>query len=117
MANPKGVIGYQIHGFAGALVATLGIFLPSFIFVIILNPIVPKLRKSQLTSCFLDAVNISAVAIMIAVMLKMGGEIMLSWKAALIGLVSVILIFWVKKLGSGWIVAIGAVTGYLLSYL
>lgn len=110
-------IGYQIHGFAGALVATLGIILPSFIFVFILNPIVPRLRKSQITSCFLDAVNISAVAIMISVLLKMGGEIMLDWKAIPIFLLSIILLFWVKKLGSGWVIAIGAVLGYLNSYL
>ena len=110
-------IGYQIQGLAGAVLATLGIFLPSFIFVLILNPIVPKLRKSRLTSCFLDAVNISAVAVMISVLLKLGSQVMLDWKAVLIGLVSVILIFGVKKIGSGWVIAIGAVAGYLLSFV
>jgi len=110
-------IGYQIQGFTGALLATLGIFLPSFLFVLILNPIVPKLRESQLTASFLDAVNISAVAIMVGVVIKMGGEILLDWKSVTIGVLSAGLVFGVRKLGSGWVIAIGAVAGYLLSYL
>ena len=107
-------IGYQLNGFIGALVATAGIFLPSFIFVLILNPIVPKLRKSQLTASFLDAVNISAVAIMLAVVAKMGIEIVPEWRAAVITILSFGLVFAVKKLSSGWIILIGAMSGYLL---
>lgn len=99
-------IGYQIQGFTGALLATLGIFLPSFIFVLILNPVVPKLRNSKLTADFLDAVNISAVAIMIAVVIKMGGEILLDWKAVFIGLESAVLVFGVKRLGPGWVIGL-----------
>jgi len=70
-------IGYQIQGFPGAALATLGIFFPLFIFVLILNPIVPNLRESGITANFLDAVNISAVAIMVAVVIKMGSEVLL----------------------------------------
>lgn len=110
-------IGYQIQGFPGALLATLGIFLPSFVFVLILNPLVPKLRQSRFTAHFLDAVNISAVAIMVAVVIKMGGEILLDWKGIAVGLLSLILVFGVKKLGTGWVILIGAFTGYLLSFI
>ena len=42
-------VGYLIAGFPGAVVATIGIFLPSFIFVAITNPLIPKMRQS---SCF-----------------------------------------------------------------
>lgn len=110
-------IGYQIHGLTGALLATLGIFLPSFLFVLILNPIVPRLRSSKIASCFLDSVNISAVAIMTAVVIKMGGEIILDWKAALIVLNSLVLVFGVKRLGAVWVIVLGAVVGYLFSLL
>ncbi len=108
-------IGYQMAGFSGAVFATLGIFLPSFIFVLILNPSVPKLRESRITANFLDAVNISAVAIMNAVVIIMGREILLDWRAAVVGVLSVLLVFGVKKLGTGWIILIGALTGYSLS--
>ena len=65
-------IGYQLFGFWGAIAATVGIFLPSFIFVLILNPLIPKMRKSKFLSAFLDAVNIAAVAIMLKVLIEMG---------------------------------------------
>ena len=53
-------IGWQMNGFWGAMAATVGIFLPSFLFVALLNPLIPKLRKSKIMSAFLDAVNIAA---------------------------------------------------------
>ncbi|MBK8943650.1 MAG: chromate transporter [Ignavibacteriae bacterium] len=58
-------IGYQIAGVSGALVATIAIMIPSFIFVIMLNPLILRLRKSKVFSISLDAVNISAIAIML----------------------------------------------------
>lgn len=110
-------IGYQIHRFTGALLSTLGIFLPSFLFVLILNPLVPKLRESRLSANFLDAVNISAVAIMVSIVIKMGEEILLDWKAVFVGLLSLLLVFGVKNLGTGWVILIGALTGYVLSFV
>lgn len=110
-------VGYQVQGFVGALWATLGIFLPSFVFVLILNPFIPKLRQSTLASSFLDAVNISAVAIMVSVVLKMGEDIVVSGKAAIIAGLSLVLVFGVKKLGVGWIIVFGSITGYLFSLL
>ena len=61
-------IGYQLSGFSGALAATTGIFLPSFLFVLILNPFIPKMRNSKVLRYFLDAVNVAAVAVMLAVL-------------------------------------------------
>ena len=58
-------IGYILSGIPGAVVATAGIFLPSFFFVLMLNPIIPRLRQSAWASAFLDAVNVSAVALML----------------------------------------------------
>lgn len=63
-------IGYIISGLPGAIVATVGIFLPSFLLVVLLNPIIPWLRKSPWTRHFLDAVNASAVALMIVTTLQ-----------------------------------------------
>lgn len=51
-------IGYQINGLSGAIVSTIGIFLPSFVFVALLNPLVKKMRNSKLFAVFLDAVNV-----------------------------------------------------------
>lgn len=107
-------IGFQLNGIYGAMAATLGIFLPSFLFVLLLNPIVPKLRKSVLAAAFLDAVNIGAVAIMIAVTYRLGDEILLDWRAWLIAILSILITFLVKKMNALWIVSGGALLGYLL---
>jgi chromate transporter len=65
-------IGYVLAGVPGAIVATIGIFLPSFLFVVALNPIIPRLRSSAWTRSFLDAVNASAVALMVVAALQLG---------------------------------------------
>ena len=65
-------IGYIIAGFPGAIVATVGIFLPSFLFVAILNSFMDTLRKSSWTRPFLDAVNVSAVALMTVTTIQLG---------------------------------------------
>jgi len=57
-------IGYIILGLPGAIVATVAIFFPSFIIVLLIKPLIPRLRNSKWTGAFLDAVNVSAVALM-----------------------------------------------------
>ena len=108
-------IGWQLHGFWGALVATIGIFLPSFIFVGILNPLVPKMRKNKAIASFLDAVNIAAVAVILVVCFEMGKETLTDWRMSLIALASLIAVFIFKKLNSAYIVVLSAISGYLLS--
>src|SRR5690606_37898470 len=65
-------IGFQINGLSGAVISTVAIFLPSFVFVAMLNPLMRKLRNSKGLSAFLDAVNVASVAIIIAVCYEMG---------------------------------------------
>lgn len=75
-------IGYLLAGIRGALVSAGAIFLPSFLFVLALNPIIPKLRQSPWSAAFLDAANISAVALMAAVTFELGASTLvdpISW--------------------------------------
>lgn len=110
-------IGYQINGWGGAVVATLGIFLPSFLFVLLLNPLVPKLRKSPWAASFLDAVNIAAVGVMVAVTYRLGESILTDWKAWVIALLGMGYIFGYKKSSAVLLVVGGALLGYLLATL
>lgn len=110
-------IGYQLGGFWGAIGATVGIFLPSFIFVLLLNPLVKKMRSSKFLGYFLDSVNISAVAIMVSVLFTMGMETIVSWQAGVILALSLFAVFGPKKLSSMWIVLGGSILGYLLSLI
>ncbi|TNE46090.1 MAG: chromate efflux transporter [Deltaproteobacteria bacterium] len=111
-------VGFQIHGVWGAMLATLGIFLPSFFFVAMLNPLIPKLRQSTLASAFLDAVNVSAVGLMVAVVYKFGTHLFLDWKSIVIFAVSTLVLFGSRqKVSSVWIVLGGALCGFGLSLL
>jgi len=110
-------IGWQIAGLPGAIAATIGIFLPSFLFVAFLNPYIPKLRKSKIMSAFLDTVNIVSVAIILAVCLEMGRASITDWRTTLIAIAGFAVTMKFKKLNSAFVVIGGAVSGYLLSLL
>lgn len=110
-------IGYQLSGLWGAIAATTGIFLPSFIFVMLLNPILPRLQESKIFRYFLNSVNVAAVAIMLAVLITMGKETLIDWKAILIALTSVFFVFSKYKLNVIWLITGGALLGYLLLLL
>ena len=110
-------IGYQLAGWKGAIAATTGIFLPSFLFVWLLNPLVPKMRKSVLLGYFLDCVNMAAVAVMLAVLIEMGKDTLTGWENIFIALCSFALVFGLKKVNVMWIVLGGALLGYVLSWV
>ena len=110
-------IGYQINGPTGAIVSTIGIFLPSFVFVALLNPIVKRLRHSNLFAAFLDAVNVASVAIIISVCYAMGKDSITDWRTILIAVASIVITVGFKKINSAWIVLGGSLTDYLLSLM
>jgi chromate transporter len=108
-------VGYQINGLTGAVVSTIGIFLPSFVFVALLNPLVKKMRNSIQVSSFLDGVNVASVAIIISVCYAMGKETITDWRTILIAIGSLVLIVGFKKINSAFIVLGGSLAGYLLT--
>lgn len=107
-------IGWQMNGFNGAVAATIGIFLPSFIFVGFLNPLVSRLRRSKVMSAFLDTVNMASIALILAVCVDMGRSSIVDWKTILIGILGFIISFSFKKLNTAFVVLGGSVLGYLL---
>lgn len=110
-------IGYPVNGFTGAVASTIAIFLPSFAFVALLNPLVKEMRNSTLFGAFLDAVNVASVAIILAVCLEMGKDSITDWRTILIATISIVLTFTYPKINSAWIVLGGAIAGYLLAVL
>jgi len=110
-------IGYQINSWTGALVSTIGIFLPSFLFVALLNPLVRKMRVSSLFSTFLDAVNVASIALIMVVCYKMGKDSIMDWRTVFIAIVSLIVTFSFQKINSTFIVVGSSLLGYLLFLL
>lgn len=107
-------IGWQMGGWRSAAAATLGIFMPSFVFVAFLNPLVSRLRKSKIASAFLDAVNIAAIALILGICVEMGQDSITGWKTILIAIAGFAVTLSFKKLNSAFVVLGGAVLGYLL---
>jgi chromate transporter len=103
-------IGYYLGGFSGAVAATLGIFLPSFIFVAISNPLIPRLRKSAFAGALLDGVNVAALGLMGAVTWQLGREAIIDplTIALAVAALAALLHF---KVNSFWLVLAGAMAG------
>ena len=110
-------IGWQIGGIAGAIEATIGIFLPSFLFVALLNPWIPQLRKSKVMSAFLDTVNIVSIAIILSVIVEISRITLLDWRTILIAIISFIVTYQFKKVNTAFIILGGALLGYLLYHV
>jgi chromate transporter len=110
-------IGWQMNGAPGALFATVAVFLPSFVFVALLNPLVPKMRSSRLFSSFLDGVNIASVAIILTVCISFGRETISDWRTILIAVLSLIITFGFRNVNTVFLIIGSATLGYLLQFM
>jgi len=106
-------IGYVLGGARGALVATLGIFLPAFLFVAASGPLVPRIRRSPIAGAFLDGVNVAALALMAVVTYQLGRAALIDVTTIIIALVSAVLLFRFR-VNSAWLIAGAALLGWLL---
>ena len=105
-------IGYTIAGFSGAIAATVGIFLPSFLLVGLVFPWFEKLRKNPTLSILLDGVNAASIALMASVTIKLGMATLLGWQTFLIFIISVFLLIKIK-INSSWLILAGALIGII----
>ncbi len=105
-------IGFVLRGLAGALLATAGIFLPSFIFVAILNPWIPRMRKSVWFGGLLDGVNAASLALMAAVTLQLGAASLTDALTIVVAGASLVMLIRFR-INSTWLIAAGALTGLL----
>ncbi len=105
-------IGYVLGGLPGGLVATLGIFLPAFVFVAASGPLVPRLRRSSLAGAFLDGVNVASLALMAVVTWQLGRAALVDPPTVALALVSTLLLIRFR-VNSAWLVLGGAAAGVL----
>lgn len=103
-------IGYILAGLPGALLGTLGIFLPSFIFVYITNPFIPRMRKSAWFSALLDGVNVAALGLMAGVTVDLAREALIDPLTIALALIAAVLIIR-YKVNTTWLILGGAVVG------
>lgn len=109
-------IGYVLAGLPGAVLATLGIFLPSFVFVAVSQPLVPKIRASRRAGAFLDGVNVTALGLMAAVTWQLGRAAIVDVTTAVLAIVALALLLR-ARINSAWLVLGGAGVGAALQAL
>ena len=105
-------IGYILGRTPGAIVATLGIFLPAFIFVALSGPFIPRIRRSETAGAFLDAVNASSLALMAVVTWQLGHSAVVDVTSLVLAVASAIVLFRFR-VNSAWIVLGGALVGLI----
>jgi chromate transporter len=105
-------IGYVLAGPLGAVIATVGIFLPAFVFVAVSGPLVPRLRASPTAGAVLDGVNVASLALMAVVSVQLGRAAVVGPLTLLLALASAVLLFR-YRVNSAWLVLGGAVVGWL----
>lgn len=103
-------IGYLLAGLPGALLATLGIFLPSFVFVALTGPLIPRMRRSPVISAFLDGVNAASLGLMAGVFIQLIPASLVDPLAVAIGLASLAVLARLP-INATWVVLAGAGVG------
>lgn len=109
-------IGYLLGGLPGAVLATVGIFLPAFVFVALSNPLIPRIRNSAWVSGFLDGVNVASLGLMAAVTWQLGRAAMVDLPTALLAILSLALLVRFK-VNSTWLILGGGAFGLLRAFL
>lgn len=104
-------IGYLLGGTTGAALATLGIFLPAFVYVAVSAPFIPRLRASQTMGAVLDGVTVASLALMAVVTWQLGRASLVDTTTVIIALTSLGLLL-TTRVNSAWLIGAGAVIGY-----
>ena len=109
-------VGYLVGGVPGAVLATVGIFLPAFLLVAFVQPLVPKIRRRPWSAGFLDGVNAAAIGLMAAVLAVIGRGAVTDWLTLALAVASAaLLVRW--KVNSALLMLGGAAVGLLVSQL
>jgi chromate transporter len=106
-------IGYLIAGARGAVLATVGIFLPAFVFVAVSGPLIPQLRRSRIAGAALDGVNVASLALMTVVTWQLGRASIVDLPTALLDLIAGVLL-WTFRVNATLLILAGGLAGMLL---
>jgi len=104
-------VGYILHGPSGAVAATLGIFLPAFLFVAVSAPLLPRLRASHTAGAILDGINVASLALMALVTWQLARSAIVDWFTLLLGVASAVLLMRYRQLNSVWLVLAAGLLG------
>jgi len=104
-------VGYILHGPSGAVAATVGIFLPAFLFVAVSTPLMPRLRSSRIAGAILDGINVASLALMALVTWQLARTALVDWFTLLLGIASAVALIRYRRLNSAWLVIAAGLLG------
>jgi chromate transporter len=119
VSTTTAVIGYILAGFPGAIVGTIGIFLPSFVLVILTAPLIPKMRNSKIAGAFLSGVNAGVIAAILVTLIDLTNAALRTLDGSSLSLIAVVLaigslVALIRfKINATWLILIGAVVGFI----
>jgi chromate transporter len=109
-------IGYVVAGAPGAAVATIGIFLPSFVLVAVSAPLISRIRRSRVAGAFLDGVNVASLALMAVVCVQLGRAAIVDVPTTILACLGAAALFrW--RVNSAWLVLGGGLGGAVVQWL
>ena len=104
-------VGYLLHGPSGAIAATVGIFLPAFLFVALSAPLLPRLRASRTAGAILDGINVASLALMALVTWQLARAAFVDWFTLLLGIASAVALIRYRHINSAWLVLAAGMLG------
>lgn len=104
-------VGYLLHGTSGALAATIGIFLPAFLFVAVSAPLLPRLRASRTAGGILDGINVASLALMALVTWQLAQAAFVDWFTWLLAVASLVVLIRYRRINSAWLVIAAGLLG------
>jgi chromate transporter len=105
-------VGYLLGGTTGAVVATIAIFVPGFIFVAASRPLIPRIRRSMTAGAFLDGVNVGALALLAAVTLQLSRAALVDVTTGAVAAISVVLLIF-SQVNSAWLIFAAGLVGLI----
>ncbi|MCL4249666.1 MAG: chromate efflux transporter [Anaerolineae bacterium] len=106
-------VGYLVGGVPGAVLATVGIFLPGFIFVALISPWIPRIRQSAVLSALLDGVNAAALGLMAGVTVELARAALIDGLTVVLAIAAAVLLIR-YKISATWLIVGGGVLGGLI---
>ena len=104
-------LGYLLHGTPGAIVATIGIFLPAFVLVALSAPLIPKIRASRIAGAALDGINVASLVLMAFVTWQLVWSAVVDWTTLAIAVLGASVLFRFPRLNSAWLIAAAGLVG------
>jgi chromate transporter len=107
-------IGFLVAGFAGAVVAALGVFFPCYVFTVVPAPYFKKIAKNTSIRAFVDGITAAVVGALVGAVIVIALRSITDIPSALIALAAVLSLLYIKKVQEPMIILVAAIVGLLL---